>query len=354
MSVSSQTHTTPQQIHNIRVREIVRISSPQALTLEEPMTPECLDTVMRGREEVARILKGEDSRLLVIVGPCSIHDPVSALEYARRLNALRLELSAKILPIMRVYFEKPRTTTGWKGLVNDPDMNDSCDIEKGLRTARHLLKTVTAMGLPTASEFLDAITPQYFGDFVSWAAIGARTTESQSHREMASGLSMPVGFKNGTDGNLQVALDAMKASRNPHSFLGMNEQGQISLIRSLGNPLAHPILRGGNSRENFDPESVRDARERLVKAGLPPFLMIDCSHGNSRKLHDRQEIAWKSLVEQRKNGDTSIIGAMLESHLHEGSQSIPQDLSQLRYGVSVTDACIGWEKTEELLRHAAE
>lgn len=304
--------------------------------------------MIEGRETIARILRGEDPRLLVIIGPCSIHDVTSAMEYATRLKNLRAAVHDKAEVVMRVYFEKPRTTTGWKGLINDPDLDDSCNIEKGLRTARKLLHDITDMGLPAATEFLDSISPQYLGDFVSWAAIGARTTESQSHREMASGLSMPVGYKNSTDGSLQIALDAMKASRQPHSFLGVNEQGVISLIRTQGNELTHPILRGGSRGENYSPEHVAETKAKLQKLGLPEALMIDCSHGNSNKMPERQEVVWKSILEQRAAGEKAIVGAMIESHLHHGNQSIPKNLKDLKYGVSITDACIAWEKTEEL------
>jgi 3-deoxy-7-phosphoheptulonate synthase len=251
---------------------------------------------------------------------------------------------------MRVYFEKPRTTIGWKGLINDPLLDGSNDIELGLKKARQLLLTITEMGLPTATEFLDPVIPQYTADLVSWAAIGARTTESQTHREMASGLSMPVGFKNGTDGSLQIALDAMWAARSPHSFLGMDQDGVTSIIRTTGNPAGHVVLRGGRTRTNWDPASIKDAESKLKQAGVPSVLMVDCSHANSGKQHARQEEVWRSIVEQRASGTSSIIGAMVESYLVEGNQPIPANPKDLTYGVSVTDACLGWPVTERMLR----
>jgi len=288
--------------------------------------------------------------LLVVLGPCSIHDPKGALEYAQRLNTLRQELADKLCIVMRVYFEKPRTTVGWKGLIYDPHLNGSDDIQTGLHQARELLLQINQLGLPAATEFLDPVVPQYIADLVSWAAIGARTTESQTHRQMASGLSMPVGFKNGTDGSLQVAIDAMQSAMRPHSFLGIDPDGFTSIIRTTGNPHGHVVLRGGRLRTNYDADSIKDAAECLSKAKLAPILMVDCSHANSGKLHARQEEVWNSLIQQRRAGSPPLIGAMLESNLHEGSQSIPQNLAELRYGVSVTDACLGWEVTERMLR----
>src|SRR2546421_7022251 len=254
---------------------------------------------------------------------------------------------------MRVYFEKPRTTIGWKGLINDPHLDGSYDIDMGLKKARQLLLQITGMGLPSATEFLDPIVPQYIADLVSWAAIGARTTESQTHREMASGLSMPVGFKNATDGSLQIAIDAMTAARTPHSFLGIDQEGVTSIIRTTGNPHGHVVLRGGRLQANYDPESIAAAGARLKKAGLPPVLMVDCSHANSGKEHARQEEVWQSAVSQRVAGNRSLIGLMVESYLSEGNQPFPQAVPQLQYGVSITDACIGWEVTERMLRWAA-
>ena len=309
-----------------------------------------MDSVVRSRDAVTRILRQEDPRLLVVVGPCSIHDPRGALEYAEKLNRLRKELDDRMEIVMRVYFEKPRTTIGWKGLINDPHMDGSHDIETGLKQARRLLLDITAMGLGAATEFLDPIVPQYIDDLISWAAIGARTTESQTHRELASGLSMPVGFKNATDGALQVAVDAMHSAQAPHSFLGIDQDGFTSIVRTTGNPAGHVVLRGGRTKTNFDAESIRAAEAKLVQAGLPAVLMVDCSHANSGKQHARQEDVWRSILKQRTSGTRSLIGMMLESYLEEGQQPIPGNLEKLRYGVSITDACISWETTERILR----
>jgi len=343
-----------QPTQNLHVKESVRLLPPRALKDEFPMTEHANRTVVEGREAVNRILRQEDPRLLVIVGPCSIHDVDGALEYAKRLNHLREELAGRLCIVMRVYFEKPRTTIGWKGLINDPHLDGSYDIESGLKKARQLLLAITTMGLPTATEFLDPIVPQYIADLVSWAAVGARTTESQTHREMASGLSMPVGFKNATDGSLQIAIDAMTSARTPHSFLGIDQDGVTSIIRTTGNPHGHVVLRGGRLQTNYDPESIASAFATLKKAGLPSVLMVDCSHANSGKQHARQEEVWKSVVEQRTGGDAALIGLMVESYLEEGSQPIPKRLSELRPGVSITDACVGWKTTERMLRHGHE
>jgi 3-deoxy-7-phosphoheptulonate synthase len=255
---------------------------------------------------------------------------------------------------MRVYFEKPRTTIGWKGLINDPHLDGSSDIETGLKRARRLLLELTAMGLPTATEFLDPIIPQYIDDLVTWAAIGARTTESQTHREMASGLSMPIGYKNATDGSLQIALDAMISARNPHSFLGIDQDGITSIIRTTGNPVGHVVLRGGRTRPNYDATSLREAEQQLARAGLPPVIMVDCSHANSGKQHARQEEVWRSVIEQRVGGNRAIVGVMVESYLKEGNQPFPRPAAELSYGVSITDACLGWEATDRLLHWAQE
>jgi 3-deoxy-7-phosphoheptulonate synthase len=290
----------------------------------------------------------------VVIGPCSIHDKKSAVEYAERLNALRKEYAERMEIVMRVYFEKPRTTIGWKGLINDPHLDGSQDIETGLKIARDILIEIVGMGLPAATEFLDPVVPQYIADLISWAAIGARTTESQTHREMASGLSMPVGLKNGTDGSLQTAIDAMGATRHQHSFLGINEDGVTSIVRTTGNPHAHVVLRGGRAKTNYDAESIRAAEEKLVSEKLQPVLMVDCSHANSEKKFARQEDVWHSVIEQRVEGTQSLIGLMAESHLFEGNQPIPAKLKDLRYGVSITDSCIGWETTERMVRWANE
>ena len=335
---------------DLNVKEIVPLLSPRALRALSPTSETAKAVVADARERVIRILNREDPRLLVVIGPCSIHDEKSALEYAERLSRLRKELADKMEIVMRVYFEKPRTTIGWKGLINDPHLDGSQDIETGLKIARKLLQEINGLGLPAATEFLDPIVPQYIANLVTWAAIGARTTESQTHREMASGLSMPVGLKNGTDGSLQVAIDAMGATRHPHSFLGMNEDGVTSIVRTTGNPHAHIVLRGGRALTNYDAASIKAAEEKLVSENLPPVLMVDCSHANSEKKFARQEDVWRSVIEQRVGGTQSLIGLMVESHLNEGNQPIPKNQAALRYGVSITDSCVGWETTERMLR----
>lgn len=343
------------KVDDVRVQSIRRLSTPLQLKEEKPVPAEIYNTVARGREVVEDILTRRDGRLLVIAGPCSIHDPAGALDYARRLAALREELQDHLEIFMRVYFEKPRTTIGWKGLVSDPHLDGSDDIEAGLRLARHLLLEINALGLPTATEFLDPITTQYLADLVSWAAIGARTAESQTHRQMASGLSMPVGFKNGTDGELQTALDAMQSAHHAHSFLGVDQEGRAGIVHTTGNPLVHVVLRGGRKCPNYDPEIIADAARRLNKMNLPAALMVDCSHANSGKKHTQQERVWHSVLQQRANDETSpIIGVMLESNIHAGSQPFPVPVEELKYGVSITDACVGWEETEALLREAAD
>ena len=336
--------------NNLRVKELVRLTPPSVLKSGLPMTEASNQTVVESRNVISKILKQQDPRLLVVVGPCSIHDPKSALEYATRLNALRRELEDQFLIVMRVYFEKPRTTIGWKGLIYDPHLDGSDDIQAGLKAARSILLDITGLGLPAATEFLDPVVPQYIADLVSWAAIGARTTESQTHRQMASGLSMPVGFKNGTDGSLQVAMDAMKSAMTPHSFLGIDPEGFTCVVRTNGNPDGHVVLRGGRLSSNYDAESIAAAASSLAKAGLPAGLMVDCSHANSNKQHARQEEVWHSLMDQRVAGTPSLIGVMIESHLHEGTQPMAPRLEQLKYGVSITDACLGWETTERMLR----
>ena len=319
------------------------------------MRPAANRTVVRARNTVADILARRDPRLLVIVGPCSIHDEGAALEYAARLAELAARVQDELFVIMRVYFEKPRTTVGWRGMIIDPHLDYSSDIPEGLRIARRILLAINELGLPTATEVLDPIVPQYTDDLVSWAAVGARTTESQTHREMASGLSMPVGFKNSTDGNLQVAVDAIVSARDPHRFLGLDQDGRIGVVSTRGNRIGHVILRGGRAGANYDAASVRAAVGLLKRAGLSPVLMVDCSHDNSGKKHRNQETAWNSVLEQRAQSaaaSSPIIGAMLESNLFEGRQSIPEDPSRLRYGVSITDECISWDTTERMLTGA--
>jgi 3-deoxy-7-phosphoheptulonate synthase len=339
---------------DLHVKEIIRLSTPHELKALTPTSGAVNATVARSRERVIRILRQEDPRLLVVVGPCSIHDEKSALEYAARLNALRQEFAGQMEIVMRVYFEKPRTTIGWKGLINDPHLDGSQDIETGLKIARRLLLEIVGMGLPAATEFLDPIVPQYIADLVTWAAIGARTTESQTHREMASGLSMPVGLKNSTDGSLQVAIDAMGATRHAHSFLGIDQDGATAIVRTSGNPHAHVVLRGGRAKTNYDAESIRAAEEKLISEKLPPVLMVDCSHANSEKKFARQEDVWRNVILQRAEGTRSLVGLMVESHLHEGSQPILKRVADMHYGVSITDSCIGWETTERMLRWAYE
>ena len=340
-----------QQTENLRVASAKRLQPPGAIKAQWPMTERANRTVVGGRAAVQNILTQRDPRLLVVVGPCSIHDPQGAMEYAQKLAAVSRELSDQLCIVMRVYFEKPRTTVGWKGLINDPRMDGSCEIEEGLRIGRKLLLDINELGLPAATEFLDPIVPQYIDDLISWAAIGARTTESQTHREMASGLSMPVGFKNGTDGGLQIAIDAMSSARTPHSFLGIDQDGFTSLVRTKGNPDGHVVLRGGRARPNYDPQSIADAAAQLSQHKLPPVLMVDCSHANSLKQHAKQEDVWNSIIQQRVAGTRAIIGAMVEGYLKEGNQPVPQNPADIVYGISVTDACLSWETTERMLRH---
>ena len=341
------------RIYNVNVVSETDLPPPSAIKAQLPMTRAVEDTVVRNRRALQGIIDGLDPRLFVVVGPCSIHDIGAAMEYAGRLKALADAVQDALLIVMRVYFEKPRTTVGWKGLINDPDMDDSCDMEKGIRTARKLLLDLAAMGIPTATEALDPVMPQYMGDLISWTAIGARTTESQTHREMASGLSTPVGFKNGTDGGLQVAVNALKSARQPHHFLGINQDGRPAVFHTKGNPYGHVVLRGGGGRPNYDSVCVALTEKALKEAGLPARIVVDCSHGNSNKDPSLQPLVAKDCVEQVVNGNRSIIGLMLESNLGAGNQDIPADLSKLRYGVSVTDACIDWPTTEVTLREAA-
>jgi 3-deoxy-7-phosphoheptulonate synthase len=325
---------------------------PSELKTNLPLTAELEQKILSYRAQIRNILDFQDRRKFMVVGPCSIHDTKAAIEYAHRLKELSDRVSDKLLLIMRVYFEKPRTTVGWKGLINDPDLDDSFDVEKGMSVGRQLLLDITEIGLPTATEALDPIVPQYIGDLIAWAAIGARTTESQTHREMASGLSMPVGFKNGTDGSIKVALNALQSAMQPHNFLGINQQGQVSVFQTTGNAYGHVILRGGEGKPNYDSVSVAEVETALKKAGMAPRIVIDCSHGNSNKDYRLQPIVMESVIQQIINGNTSMVGLMLESNLAEGSQSIPADLSQLQYGVSVTDKCINWLETERIIMAA--
>lgn len=344
-----------EQTQYLNINDIVPLISPHELKSRIPITEPVTQHVIKSRQHIERILTHDDPRLLVVVGPCSIHDPLAAMEYAQRLVALAQEVEDTLYIVMRVYFEKPRTTVGWKGLINDPYLDGQYDISTGLKISRQLLLDINRLGLPIASETLDPILPQYIADLISWTAIGARTTESQTHRELASGLSMPVGFKNGTDGNLEIAINAMEAARHPHHFLGINQDGQTSIVKTRGNRYGHVILRGGKI-PNYDLQSIQSAEAALTKAGFtPPSIMIDCSHGNSNKKHENQEIVWDTVIDHIKSGATSsITGMMVESNIHAGNQKIPADLSALEYGVSVTDACIDWETTERLLRRAAQ
>ncbi len=345
--------TDPAITDNLNVVGLDDMPSPAQIKAERPLTAAAGAVVRGGREQLMRILDRQDARLFVVVGPCSIHDPRAALEYAQRLRSLADEVRDAMLIVMRVYFEKPRTATGWKGYINDPDMDDSFHIGKGMRRARELLLAFAELGLPTGSEALDPLSPQYLADLISWYAIGARTTESQTHREMASGLSTPVGFKNGTDGGLEVAINAIRSARSPHSFLGIGSDGRTAIVRTRGNRLGHIVLRGGGGRPNYDTVSVRLAETALVMAQLPPNIVVDCSHSNSLKDPSLQPLVFMDCVHQIKEGNRSIVGLMLESNLEAGNQPIPAELAQLQYGVSVTDACINWATTAELLRRAA-
>ena len=337
---------------NLRIASIRPVSTPAQVQNELPLSEAAAETTVSTRAAIQNILSGQDSRLLVVIGPCSIHDPAAALEYAQRLAPLKQALSDDLLIVMRVYFEKPRTTVGWKGLINDPDLDDSYQIDKGLRMARKLLLDLNSQGMPAGVEYLDLLTPQYLSDLVSWGAIGARTTESQLHREMASGLSCPVGFKNGTDGSVKVAVDAVMSAQAPHQFLSLTKDGEVSIFQTTGNPDSHIILRGGSLGTNYDTASVDAACGALAQGGLPPQLMIDCSHANSSKQHSRQMLVARDIGSQMASGDSRIIGTMVESHLVEGRQDIaPRD--QLTYGQSITDACLGWEDSETLLRELA-
>ena len=342
--------TFPTALENLNI--VSQSTLPPPTQLHDDIAPSAqgMQTVSQARRALGQILSGQDTRLFVVVGPCSIHDPVAAMAYAHKLKALADELAGQMLIIMRVYFEKPRTTVGWKGLVNDPRMDDSFHIEEGLRLARRLLVDINELGLPCGTEALDPISPQYLGDMIAWSAIGARTTESQTHRELASGLSSPVGFKNGTDGDLEVALNAMLSASQPHAFLGINGAGQVAITQTRGNPFGHLILRGG-AVPNYDSVAISEAVGALENAKLPVNIVVDCSHGNSRKNHALQALVLRDVVHQVADGNHAIKGVMLESNLFEGNQKLA-DPKDLRYGVSITDACMGWDTTEACLREA--
>ncbi len=339
-------------LDNVNVASMEEIASPQEVQERLPLTEAAARSVLAGRQALRAILERADARLFVVVGPCSIHDPKAALEYARRLRKLADEVRGTMVLVMRVYFEKPRTSLGWKGFINDPRMDDSFRMEEGLLRARELLMQIAEMGLPTGSEALDPISPQYLSELISWYAIGARTSESQTHREMASGLSAPVGFKNGTDGGLEVAINGIRSASQPHGFLGVNEAGRTSLIRSKGNAHGHLVLRGGGARPNYDTVSVKLAEKALAGAKLAENIVVDCSHANSMKDYSLQPLVFNDCMHQILEGNRSIVGLMLESNLEAGRQEIPEDRSQLRYGVSVTDGCIDWTSTEQVLRRA--
>lgn len=337
-------------VHNINVDSQDILITPELLKSALPMSESIHDTLAASRKVIEDILDRQDPRVFVVVGPCSIHDPSAALEYARRLKALADELSDTLYIVMRVYFEKPRTTVGWKGLVNDPHLNDSFRIEEGLHIARKLLLDILEIGLPTSTEALDPISPQYLQDLISWTAIGARTTESQTHREMASGLSSAVGFKNGTDGGLTVATNALHSAAKAHRFLGINGQGQVSVFTTRGNAYGHIVLRGGTAGPNYDSINIKLCEDALAKAGVSKNIMVDCSHANSSKQPELQPSVLENVANQILEGNTSIIGLMIESNLHAGNQDIPANLEDLKYGVSVTDGCIDWPTTEASLR----
>jgi len=348
-AVNAEQNPLLDPVDDINIESIQTLITPAQLKAEMPLSAGAQATVLAGRQTVRDILDGKDKRLFVVIGPCSIHDPKAALEYAEKLKALREKIQDTIYIIMRVYFEKPRTTVGWKGLINDPDMNDSFDIEKGLHIGRRLLLDLNEMGLPCATEALDPNSPQYLQDLISWSAIGARTTESQTHREMSSGLSSPVGFKNGTDGGMTVAVNAMQAVQHGHSFLGLNANGQVAVIRTQGNPYAHVVLRGGNGKPNYDATSVAAAEAVLNKAKVSGKIMIDASHANSNKDPYLQPLVMENAAQQIIDGNQSIVGLMVESHLKGGRQDIPANLCDLVYGQSVTDGCIDWDTTEQSL-----
>ena len=333
---------------NIESQEV--LLSPERLKAEIPMTEVAAKTVSESREVIRNILDGKDHRLFVVIGPCSIHDVAAAKDYARRLKALSEELNDTLYLVMRVYFEKPRTTVGWKGLINDPHLNDSFKIEEGLHIGRRLLMDVAEMGIPASTEALDPISPQYLQDLVAWSAIGARTTESQTHREMASGLSSAVGFKNGTDGGLEVAINALQSVSSPHRFLGLNGHGQVAVTHTKGNPYGHVVLRGGNGKPNYDSVSVALCEKELEKAGIKPNIMVDCSHANSNKDPSLQPLVMENVTNQIIEGNQSIVGLMVESNIGWGNQKMTDNLDDLQYGISITDACIDWKTTETTLR----
>ena len=345
---------THQPLENLNITAFDEMPSPEEIHARVPLSDIASDAVYEGREALKRILDRKDHRIFIVVGPCSIHDPVAGYDYAQRLKRLADEVSDTLVLVMRVYFEKPRTSTGWKGFINDPRMDDSFHIEEGMERARAFLRQVSELGLPTATEALDPIAPQYLGDLIAWTAIGARTSESQTHREMASGLSTPVGFKNGSDGDVEVAINAIKSASSPHSFLGINMQGRSSVVRTQGNAYGHIVLRGGGGRPNYDSVSISMTEKALLKAKIAPNIVVDCSHANSFKDPSLQPLVMSDCVHQIREGNRSIVGLMVESNIEAGNQSIPDDLSRLKYGCSVTDPCVDWPTTEVMVRKARE
>ncbi|MGY0398676.1 MAG: 3-deoxy-7-phosphoheptulonate synthase [Ostreibacterium sp.] len=341
-----------EQLRNVHIISQEVLLTPRDLREEIPVSEKSADTVLKGRQVIQDILDRKDDRIFVVVGPCSIHDLSSAMEYAQRFKKLAEEIADNIYLVMRVYFEKPRTTVGWKGFINDPDLNDTFNISKGLRLARQLLIDLAEMGIPTATEALDPVTPQFIGDLISWTAIGARTSESQTHREMSSGLSTPVGFKNGTDGSLATCVNAMQSASSPHSFLGVDSDGRSAITHSTGNKYSHVVLRGGKNGPNYDSVNIALTEQALDKAKLPKSIVVDCSHANSSKNPMLQPLVMENCIYQITEGSTSIVGLMIESHLHGGNQKISSNIDTLAYGVSVTDGCISWEATEKILREA--
>lgn len=337
---------------NVNIKDCQELASPHDIKKKLPLSKKSRDFILKNREVLQNILDRKDHRIFMVVGPCSIHDTKAAIEYAKKLKELAKQVEDEIFLIMRVYFEKPRTTVGWKGLINDPDLNDSFHIEKGLKTARKLLLKLTSMGLPTGTEALDPISPQYLSELITWSAIGARTTESQTHREMTSGLSMPVGIKNGTDGGIGIAINALQSVEAPHHFLGINEKGKVCRFSTKGNPYAHIVLRGGSGGPNYDKDSISKTEKTLEKNGLDVNIVVDCSHANSNKDHRLQPQVLKNCIDQIVSGNQSIVGFMIESHLNPGNQSITKDLSKLKYGVSITDKCVDWKNTEKMILQA--
>ena len=338
-------------LNNINIERVSELASPEAIKAQFPVSESAADTVSAGRKAISDIMSGKDNRLLIILGPCSIHNYELAMDYAHKLKDLKEQLPQFLL-VMRVYFEKPRTTIGWKGLINDPHLDGSYDISEGLVIARKILLEIAELGIPSATEFLDPIVPQYISDIVSWAAIGARTTESQTHREMASGLSMPVGFKNGTDGSIDIALNAIESSFNPQNFLGINQKGKTCVFSTKGNPLGHLVLRGGGGKPNYQSEFIEKSIVKMDKRGIHPVIVVDCSHANSNKNHENQPLVLNDVISQIASGQDIIKGVMLESNINPGNQKMTEKPEDLKYGVSITDKCIDWDTTAEILKDA--